>query len=116
MQIVKKSEAEYYTGNGYYGYDYPTVDPDINFAVISISTRSPEVGYQVNRGCKELLYIIKGSGNLYKKDSPMVKSDYPFFVLLKILNRNKIGMLNKNMIDIGLFNFSMKKSKNFLLC
>ncbi|MCX4365486.1 MAG: hypothetical protein OSJ70_06920 [Bacilli bacterium] len=74
MQIVKKSEAEYYTGNGYYGYDYPTVDPDINFAVISISTRSPEAGYQVNRGCKELLYIIKGSGNLYKKDSNDVLS------------------------------------------
>ncbi len=69
MQIIKKSEAEYYTGNGYYGYDYPSVDPDINFAVISISTRSPEKGYQVNRECKELLYIIKGEGNLYKKNS-----------------------------------------------
>ena len=69
MQIIKKSEAEYYTGNGYYGYDYPSVDPDINFAIISISTRSPEVGYQVNLECKELLYIIKGEGILYKKDS-----------------------------------------------
>lgn len=69
MQVIKKSEAEYYTGNGYYGYDYPSVDPDINFAVICISTRSPETGYQVNRECKELLYIIKGEGVLYKKDS-----------------------------------------------
>lgn len=69
MQIIKREEAEYYTGNGYYGYDYPSVDPDINFAVISISTRSPEKGYQVNRDCKELLYIIKGEGTLYKKNS-----------------------------------------------
>lgn len=69
MQIIKKSEAEYYTGNGYYGYDYPSTDKDINFAIISINTRSPESGYQVNRECKELLYIIKGQGTLYKKEN-----------------------------------------------
>lgn len=69
MEYIKKSEAEFYSGDGYSGMDYPCQDKDINFAVININGRSPKSGYQVNTGCKELLYIISGSGTLYKKDS-----------------------------------------------
>lgn len=43
-------------------------DPDINFAVTHINSRSPKSGYQVNTECKELLYIIKGNGILYSKE------------------------------------------------
>lgn len=68
MEYIKKSEAEFYSGDGYSGMDYPCQDKDINFAVININGRSPKSGYQVNTGCKELLYIISGSGTLYKKD------------------------------------------------
>lgn len=69
MEYIKKSEAVFYSGDGYSGMDYPCQDKDINFAVININGRSPKSGYQVNTGCKELLYIISGSGTLYKKDS-----------------------------------------------
>lgn len=70
MEYIEKEKAEFYSVNGYSGMDYPTIDKDINFAVIKISTRSPKNGYQVNIGCKELLYIINGSGILYlKKDT-----------------------------------------------
>lgn len=69
MEIIKKEQAEFYSGNGYSGYDYISKDKDINFAVININTRSPETGYQVNTDCKELLYIISDNGILFMQGS-----------------------------------------------
>lgn len=68
MLHIKKNEAEFYSGDGTTGMDYPITDNDINFSIIRIKDRSPKVGYQVNTVCKELLYIINGSGTLYKKE------------------------------------------------
>ena len=69
MLYIKKSEAEFYSGDGYSGMDYPSSDKDINFAVININGRSPKTGFQVNTDCKELLYIINGSGTLHMKNN-----------------------------------------------
>lgn len=69
MLFIKKREAEFYSGDGYSGMDYPMSDEDINFAVIKINCRSPKIGYQVNTDCKELLYIINGNGTLYLKNN-----------------------------------------------
>jgi len=69
MEFIKKEKAEFYSGDGYSGMDYPSIDKDINFAVIKINSRSPKKGFQVNTSCKELLYIISGNGNLYMKNS-----------------------------------------------
>lgn len=69
MEFVKKAKAEFYSGDGYSGMDYPLSDKDINFAVIKINSRSPKMGFQVNTDCKELLYIINGNGIMYIKDS-----------------------------------------------
>lgn len=69
MKHIKKEEAVLYNGDGFSGIDYPMADLDINFAVITVNGRSPKIGYQVNMQCKELLYIIKGSGFLYTKQN-----------------------------------------------
>ena len=69
MVHIKKEQAEFYSGDGYSGMEYPSTDKDINFAVIKMNGRSPKSGYQVNTECKELLYIINGEGVLNKKDS-----------------------------------------------
>lgn len=69
MEFIKKEQAEFYSGDGYSGMDYPSSDKDINFAVIKINCRSPKTGYQVNTGWKELLYIINGEGTLYLKEN-----------------------------------------------
>ena len=69
MEYINKGKANFYTGDGYSGMDYPMQDKDINFAIIKISARSPKTGYQVNTDCKELLYIINGSGTLYLKEA-----------------------------------------------
>lgn len=65
MEFIKKEEAISYSGDGYSGIDYPSKDKDINFAVININGRSPKNGFQVNTECKELLYIMNGSGTMY---------------------------------------------------
>lgn len=69
MEFIKKEKAEFYSGDGYSGMDYPSTDKDINFAVININSRSPKIGYQVNTECKELLYIIKGNGIIFMKEN-----------------------------------------------
>ena len=69
MENKKKEKAEFYSGDGYSGMDYPSTDKDINFAVININSRSPKIGYQVNTECKELLYIIKGNGIIFMKEN-----------------------------------------------
>ena len=69
MEFLKKEKAEFYSGDGYSGMDYPSTDKDINFAVININSRSPKIGYQVNTECKELLYIIKGNGIIFMKEN-----------------------------------------------
>ena len=65
MLYIKKEEAKDYVGDGYCGIDYLVQDKDIDLAIIKINGRSPENGYQVNTNCKELLYIVNGSGVLY---------------------------------------------------
>lgn len=69
MLYVSKKQAEAYSGDGYSGLDYPMTDPDINFAVIKINGRSPKTGFQVNTDCKEMLYILNGSGIMYLKSN-----------------------------------------------
>ncbi|MFH1048762.1 MAG: cupin domain-containing protein [Patescibacteria group bacterium] len=44
--------------------DYWTGDKDINGAVIDLSGRYPDKGRTVNLECKEMAYIIKGSGKI----------------------------------------------------
>lgn len=68
MVYINKKESEAYTGDGFSGIDYKKCDEDIDFAIIKVNGKSPKTGYQVNTECKELLYIIEGSGILSMKD------------------------------------------------
>lgn len=86
MEFIKKEKAEFYSGDGYSGMDYPSLDKDINFAVININSRSPKIGYQGNTECKELLYIIKGNGTMFMKENNE-KVDF---------NQGDVIIINKN--------------------
>ncbi|MBL7159506.1 DUF861 domain-containing protein [Candidatus Microgenomates bacterium] len=44
--------------------EYPLGDKDINGAIIKLKGRYPDKGRVVNLKCKELAYIIKGSGKV----------------------------------------------------
>ena len=68
MELIKRDAAEFYQGDEYSGIDYLSRDKEINFAVIKVSSRSPKSGFQLNTGCKELLYILSGDGTIYTKE------------------------------------------------
>lgn len=44
--------------------EYPLEDKDINGAVIELSGRYPDTGRVVNLKCKEIAYVISGSGKI----------------------------------------------------
>ena len=94
MEFIKKEQAEFYSGDGYSGMDYTSTDKDINFAVIKINSRSPKKGFQVNTNCKELLYIINGSGTMYVKDSDEIINFQQGDVIL--INKNECYAFNGN--------------------
>ena len=48
--------------------EYPLGDKDINFSTAVLTGRYPDKGYCVNEECKELIYVIDGTGTLNKKD------------------------------------------------
>lgn len=69
MQLVKLEQAqEFNNSDKCKVLEYPTTDKDINFSTGVINGRYPDKGYCVNEECKELIYVIEGSGSLNKKD------------------------------------------------
>ena len=94
MEFIKKESAEFYSGDGYSGLDYPSLDKDINFAVIKINSRRQKKGFQVNTNCKELLYIINGNGTMYMKDSEE-KIDFKQGDVI-VINKNEYYAFNGN--------------------
>lgn len=67
MIYVGKEKAEFFGDDDKSGFQYPIFDKDLDLSVIKINGRSPKVGYQTNTACKELLYIMSGSGTLEVK-------------------------------------------------
>ena len=69
MKIVKYKDAvQFSNSDKCVGIEYPLGDKDINFSIATITGRYPEKGYCTNEECKELIYVIEGSGTLNKKD------------------------------------------------
>lgn len=63
MKLIQKQDArEIANSKTCVAYEYPLGDKDINGAVIVLSGRYPEKGRTVNQKCKELAYVIEGSG------------------------------------------------------
>jgi len=65
MKIIKKHQAHKFKNNDKcIALEYPLESNDINGAVIELTGRYPGKGRVVNLECKELVYIIGGSGKL----------------------------------------------------
>lgn len=71
MKKIAKSEAGYFensrecTGVGY-GFG----DKDLDIARIQIIGRYPKEGFAVNDVCKEIGYVVNGTGSVVVKDQP----------------------------------------------
>jgi len=72
MKIVKKEDVKRHENSPLcVAFEYPLGDTDINGAVIEISGRYPDSGRVVNLECKEMAYIIKGSGKVVVEDKEL---------------------------------------------
>ncbi len=75
MKIVRYSETEKIKNSdtsNLIEYSTKLLDKDIDCGVNVINGRYPEKGYAVNEECKELVYILEGTGTINKKDE-MIK-------------------------------------------
>ena len=69
MKIIHKNQAEVYkNSDACTAIEYSLGDKDINGAVVESNGRYPDEGRVVNLKCKELAYIIKGSGKVIVED------------------------------------------------
>lgn len=65
MKLVKKEEAKIFKNSvACTAIEYPLGDAAVNGAVIELSGRYPDKGRVANGLCKELFYVIKGSGRV----------------------------------------------------
>lgn len=65
MKIIHKSQTKIFkNSDNCTAIEYPMGDKDINGAVIELNGRYPEKGRVVNMECKELAYILEGSGKI----------------------------------------------------
>lgn len=57
--------------------EFPMADHDINFAIVNLSARYPDVGLAKNTICKELVYVEEGSGKIVVEgvEYPLEKGD-----------------------------------------
>ncbi len=69
MRKIQKSEATRIANSDQCEVlEYPFDEKDINGSVISVRGRYPESGYALNKVCKEIVYITRGSGVLGLSD------------------------------------------------
>ncbi len=65
MKIIHKNQTkEFKNSEACIATEYPMGDKDINGSVVVVNGRYPEKGRVTNEKCKELAYIIKGSGKI----------------------------------------------------
>jgi len=66
MKIVRKNQTKEFKNSAVCtGVEFPLEDKDINFSIIKVNGRYPDKNKVVNLKCKELAYIIRGSGKLF---------------------------------------------------
>jgi len=90
MKVIKKPDtARFSNSPTCAGYEYSFDDKDLNIAVVTVNGRYPEKGYILNEVCKEVGYILSGSGSvsvigkdaqqLHPGDAVMIQPNEKFF-------------------------------------
>ena len=65
MKVVHKNQTKKFKNSKVCtAIEYPLGDKDINGAVTELNRRYPDKGSVVNLKCKELAYVVRGSGRL----------------------------------------------------
>ena len=65
MKIIKKDQTfRHKNSDSCISTEYPLDDKNIDISIVRIKGRYPDRNRVVNRKCKELVYIMKGSGEI----------------------------------------------------
>lgn len=65
MKIIHKKQAKKVKNSKHcWVFEYPLGDKDINGVFVELTGREPDKGRVVNLKCKEMTYIINGSGKI----------------------------------------------------
>jgi mannose-6-phosphate isomerase-like protein (cupin superfamily) len=65
MKIIHENQTEKFKNSDTcIATEYPLGDKDINVAFVEVSERYPAKGRVTNEKCKELAYIMEGSGKI----------------------------------------------------
>jgi len=76
MKIIHKNQTKQFKNSDVCtATEYPFEDKDINGAVIELEGRYPDKGRVVNLKCKELAYVIKGSGKVWIEGKEVVLNE-----------------------------------------
>jgi mannose-6-phosphate isomerase-like protein (cupin superfamily) len=69
MKIIHKNETKILKNSEVCtAVEYPMDDKDMNGAVIELGGRYPDKGRTMNEKCKEMAYVIRGSGRVVVED------------------------------------------------
>lgn len=67
MKVVHKNQTnEFKNSETCFGLQYEIGDKDIDGAIVNVCGRYPEKGNITNLVCKEIAYVVSGSGKLGK--------------------------------------------------
>lgn len=65
MKHIKQKQAQKVQNSQHcWVYEYPSDSKEINGAFVEMTGREPDAGRVVNIVCKELAYVIEGSGKI----------------------------------------------------
>ncbi len=89
MKVIKKSDIVSFSNSSTCsGFEFAFGDKDLNAAVVTVNGRYPENGHLVNEVCKEIAYVLSGSGlvgvdntihELNQGDAVLIKPGERFF-------------------------------------
>jgi mannose-6-phosphate isomerase-like protein (cupin superfamily) len=84
MKIIHKNETKIFKNSEVCtAVEYPMDDKDINGAVIELSGRYPVKGRTMNEKCKEMAYVIGGSGKIVVEDKEIQLNEGDLMSLAK---------------------------------
>jgi mannose-6-phosphate isomerase-like protein (cupin superfamily) len=65
MQVIQNSSTAHFSNSDTCeGEEYAFGDKDLNIAIVTVHGRYPEKGHLINEICKEIAYVLSGSGSI----------------------------------------------------
>jgi mannose-6-phosphate isomerase-like protein (cupin superfamily) len=63
MKVVRRTETVHFSNSSTCeGEEFPFGDKDLNIALVTVDGRYPEKGHLVNEVCKEIAFVVSGTG------------------------------------------------------